>query len=189
MKKLIPLILISCIMLTGCYAPKNISTDIDNYSKDCDAVMHASELMPDISELGDYTDLKYTYCHSSILGLESDGLALFVKYSQETYAKEKQKLLTSYTFLEEPVIISDRYVIPLAEFEYKDYRIKVVPDDAYTGMSSCKSFMMLGVNDDKCAVTYLYFYDPEIDCIATAKEDRTAEMIDFIDENFSWVEF
>jgi hypothetical protein len=73
----------------------DIKTDVNNYVADCEAVKNASVFMPDLANLGEYTDMQYTYqvtCYSRTLGFCSDGLALFVRYDAQTYAEVAQHL-------------------------------------------------------------------------------------------------
>ena len=125
MKKILSLLVITCILLTGCANQKDVSTNIDNYVSDCQSVKNASVLMPNLADLGAYTELGYTYqvtCYSRFMGFYSDGLALFVKYDRENYEQQKAHALSSYTFLAAPVMrSSDTYELPLTEFEYNSY--------------------------------------------------------------------
>ena len=139
MKRLILMLTIVSFLFTGCGNQEEISTDIDNYASDCEAVENASVMMPDLNELGEYADIKYTHqvtCYSRFMGFYSDGLALFVKYDTDTYEEEKKKVLSSYTFLEEPIILdSEIYEIPVTEFKYNNYLMKIVPDEEYIDLN------------------------------------------------------
>ena len=185
------LLIISCLLLTGCGDSKSvISTDIDTYTRDCESVENASVLMPDLADLGAYTELKYTYQETTEgVIFTTRGLALFVKYDQETYNKQKADALSAHIFLEESVMDDegDHYIIPCTEFEYKGYLMMIVPDDDFT-FSPCKSFMMLGFNDETCVITYLYHYSQDLDFIAEKDQDLNAEMVSFVDRYFSWVD-
>ena len=190
MKRLLLLLVTVCILLTGCINQKIVSTNIANYTADCQSVGNASRFMPNIADLGAYAQLKYTYQVTDFCMLfRSDGLALFVKYDQENYEAQKEHVLNSYTFLESPVMSdSDTYALPLTEFEYNGCMMKIVPDDD-SSFRACKSFMILGLNDDECVIAYLYFYDFDHDYIAKVDDDLNAEMIEFVDDAFSWMSF
>jgi hypothetical protein len=170
----------------------DIKTEINNYVADCEAVKNASVFMPDLENLGEYTDMQYTYqvtCYSRTLGFCSDGLALFVRYDAQTYAEEKERVLASYEFLEEPVMGgSETYELPLTEFEYRGYSMQIVPDEEFIDFGACKSFMILGTNDETHSIVYLYFYDPDLDYIAEVGEDYTSEMTEKVNSAFSWVD-
>lgn len=193
MKKILSLIIVVCVVLAGCSPRETVTTNIDEYYSDCEMLKNASTYMPKLTDLGEYLDLKYTYqvtCYSNFMGFYSDTMALFVKYDSETYAEEKERVLGSYKFLEEPVMrSSDTYELPVTEFDYNGYRMKVVPDEDYIDFCACKSFMILGFNDDACTIAYLYYYDFDLDYIAEADEDLEAEMRGLVDVAFSWPEF
>ncbi len=194
MKKIIvALLAISCIFMTGCSKINNkVSTDISRYEIDCQSAGNADVYMPKINSLGNYLDIKYTYkvtCYSWFMNFCSDGLALFVKYDQETYENEKLRINGSYEFLKNPIGDSDYFELPVTEFEYKGYLMKVVPDQEYIDYCACKSFLLIGFSDEKCAMAFLYFYDADIDYISERGEDPNAEMQRVVDGAFSWVAF
>ena len=47
-----------------------------------------------------------------------------------------------------------------------------------------KKFGIVGYNDETKEIAYLWFNDPDLDCIAEPDEDREQAMIEFVDENF-----
>ncbi len=148
--------------------------------------------MPNIKDLGAYSQIKYTYqstCYSILMDFNSDGLALFVKYDQTIYAIQKEKTLHSYTFLDEPILEFDKYVMPVTEFEYRGYLMKIVLDQEYIDYCACKSFMMIGFDDANSAIAFLYYYDFDIDYIADIDEDLNYSMRNLVDDAFAWVTF
>ena len=64
--------------------------------------------------------------------------------------------------------------------------MKVVPDEDYIDYSACKSFLLLGFNDEECKIAYLYYYDFDIDYIAEVGDDLEEEMRELVDIAFSW---
>jgi hypothetical protein len=191
MKRILVLICVLSLTLTGCAGRKKISTDINHYAADCAAIKNAAKFMPPLDELSAYDDIRYTHQHtiySYLMGFSSDGLALFVTYNEENYALQKELALSRYVFLEEPVRDRDTYTLPLTEFDYRGYRIRVIPDEEYIDYCACKSFAMLGVNDELHALVYLYFYDFDLDYIALATDDPAEEMREHMDTAFAWVE-
>lgn len=176
-------------LLVGTYA--RVYKDLDQYEQDLAQIANAAQFMPELSTLGGYTDIKYTYtvkCYSTIAGFYSDAFALFVTYDQTQYDKEKEEILSKYTFLEAPVMrSSDTYTLPITEFKYKGYSFKVVPDEEYIDYSACKSFMLVGFNDELKRIVYMYYYDFDIDYIASVGDDLDGKMCDLVDTAFTWV--
>ena len=189
--------LVPALLFGGCVylftAEKNdIYTDISQYDQDIQQICNAAKFMPDLDTLTGYQEIKYLYKvkhFAPILGFRSDGFALFVTYDDSQYEAKKLEALDSYEFLQEPVMRnSDTYELPLTEFTYRDYTMKVVPDGEYIDFCACKSFLMLGFNDEKHTIAYLYFYDFDVDLIASVGEDLEEEMGSFIEFNFAWPE-
>lgn len=176
-------------LLAGSY--ELIKSDINQYEKDLQEIANASILMPKLDSLSGYTDIEYTYkikCYSTLVGFYSDAFALFVTYDQNHYNAVKGTILSEYTFLEEPVMRSaDTYELPVTEFEYKGYCFKIVPDKEYINYCACKSFMMIGFNDETSRIVYMYYYDFDIDYLAEVGENLEEEMCELIDTAFSWV--
>lgn len=169
---------------------ETVSTDIEEYEEDCAYYVNASDFMPDLDSLTDYTEIFYSHktkVYSCFMGFASDGLALFVQYDESVYEMKKAELLNSYTFLETPVIYDDRYELPVTEFFYKNYYIKVILDPDYSN-SACKSFALIGFDDESKSVVYCYHYSFDLDYIAEQDEDLTAEMCEFMDDAFAWKE-
>jgi hypothetical protein len=177
-------------LLVGTY--ERVSRDISHYDEDILEISNAANFMPDLDSLSGYTEIEYTYkvkCYSTFVGFCSDGFALFVTYDDDQYETAKQEALSTYTFLEEPVLRSqDTYELPITEFSYRGYTMKVVPDEDYIDFCACKSFMLLGFNDEEHKIAYLYFYDFDIDYIAEVGEDPEAEMRELVDTAFEWVD-
>lgn len=177
-------------LLVGSY--ERVKTNINQYSNDVNEIANAAKFMPDLETLTGYTEIEYTYkikCYSTLAGFYSDSFALFVSYDEEKYAAAKNKALTEHSFLQQPVMCSvDTYTLPVTEFEYNGYTMKVVPDEEYIDFCACKSFMLVGFNDEECKIAYLYYYDFDIDYIAEVGDDLEDEMCKLIDTAFSWVD-
>jgi len=193
MKKLLILVSVLAMLLTGC-SREWVNTNIDDYDTDRAGVGYAASQMPNLDDLGDYTDIKYTYQKESEFIFTCHGFALFVQYDADEYEQVKNDVLETYTFLEEPILTDyytdsedkEDYEIPLTEFDYEGYLISVVLDPYYS--DGCKSLSMIGFDDDRCAVVHLYFCDQDLDYIAENDSDLNEEMKDFMDESFEWVE-
>lgn len=177
-------------LLVGSY--ERVKTDIGHYNNDIHDIANASKLMPNLDSLNGYTEIAYTHkikCYSTLVGFYSDGFALFVTYDDSNYDTIKNEVLSEYSFLQEPVMRSvDTYTLPVTEFEYNGFNMKIVPDEEYINYSACKSFMVIGFNDEEYRIVYMYYYDFDIDYIAEVGDDLEEEMCELIDTAFSWVD-
>ena len=157
---------------------------------DCHISKRALNFMPPLNTLKDYTDLFYshkTIVYSNFMGFVSDGWALFVQYDESVYEIKKVELLNSNTFLDAPVISSSgNYEIPVTEFYYKNYHMKIIPDENYIDFCACKSFALIGFDDESTSIVYCYQYDFDLDLIAVPGDDLEAEMCEFMDTVFEW---
>ena len=84
------------------------------------------------------------------------------------------------------------------EFEYNGYYLRIVPDRYYNnkdgeGLATVKSFMFVGFNDSKKTISYMYFYDFDLDVISDkGREDgasekfKQKEMRSFLKTYFYW---
>lgn len=196
--KILFIVLLICVLIVGGFfwllvgTYERVRTDINQYETDLQQISNAAILMPKLDSLSGYTDIEYTYkikCYSTLVGFYSDAFALFVTYDQDQYKTEKEKILSEYDFLEEPVMrSSDTYELPVTEFEYKGYCFKIVPDKEYIDFCACKSFMMIGFNDETSRIVYMYYYDFDIDYIAEVGENLEEAMSELIDTAFAWVD-
>lgn len=167
-----------------------VKTNIQNYEKDLEGIGNAAQFMPELDTLGNYTDIEYRYqitITSRLVGFISDGYALFVTYDKGEYKQQKDRILSGYSFLEKPVApFTDDLELPVTEFDYKGYHIKIVPDEEYIDYCACKSFMMIGFDDASSTIVYMYYYDFDLDYIAEVGDDYEEEMREFVDNAFSW---
>lgn len=171
-------------------------TDFEKYDEYVEKTKYASNYMPKLNELDNYEDVKFGYrlvCDSKFMGFYSDGISLFVTYD-DNYYDEKDKILNNYDYLKEEEIIDVRNEsqFPLTIFNYKGYTIQIVPNRNYwsDGKLTCQSFMMVGYNDSKKTIVYMYYYDFDIDYLydKSDKETREEIMHRFIDVAFIWYE-
>ena len=102
-------------------------------------------------------------------------------------------LLNKYIYLDEPYVDKDGdYIFPVSTFSYDGYQFKIVPywENYYKGFDlSCTSFMMVGLNDSKKKISYLYYYNIEMDCLSekNAKDEELSNrMIELIEDAFIW---
>ena len=168
-----------------------VGTDISKYEEDCVTYNNAKNMMPPLDSLTDYTAIEYshkTYVYSYFMSFLSNGLALFVQYDESVYNEKKAEVLNSYDFLEEPIFHSGGYQLPLTEFTYGNYRMKIVPDENYSASFACKSFMLIGFDDINNRIVYCYHYDFDIDYISLIDDDPEKTMQIFMDNRFYWID-
>lgn len=182
MKKIIAIIATIMIALTLCSC---IETDdnIDNYSEDIKAYK-ASSFMPNLDNIGKYDDVEY-FSRKDETVFPEYSMQLVVKYDEEEFLKEKEKLKTAYTYLEAPqkADFDDTvYTIPIQEFSAVgfDLKIAIFEDTVYP-----KNFGMVGVSDEKFEIAYLWIYAPDLDYICETNTNEIKEMNEFIEYHFS----
>ena len=163
--------LVGTVVFNNIIAPVTVemSTNIEDYDKYLSETRHASDLLPtDFNELGEYEGIEFGYkkvLHELLLGFESEGIALFVKYG-DNYEAEKERVLNKYTYLEDN---SDSYIesqFPLTCYDYGGYEMRIVPDWAYSQKYDCRiccqEFLTIGTNDKEKTIAYLFYYDSDI---------------------------
>lgn len=181
-------ILFVCIAFTGCYYNKTKKfTEIEKYNSYLSDVPYADDMMPDCEQdIGTYKSVQFGYKYRLFI-FESEGITLMASYDEENYESAKSDMLARYAFLEETIQDPNGdYVIPVTSFEYEGYFFQIVPNPE---CKACKSFMMVGYNDTKQAIAYLYFYNYDQDYILYADASETEKqecMPKWIERYFVW---
>ncbi len=187
------LTLSSCTLLTKVAISNQIiyDTNIANYDRYLEEVGYAKDVMPSLAKLTTSKEIKFSYQESSNLLFTTKTLALFVQYDIIRYYSAKAILQTSKDYLQAPVLDSGNdgyYIMPVTEINYKGYNFKVLDlklEDYYV----CKSFGLIGFDDENYRISYLYFYDSDLDYICGPGEDLEESLIEFLDEYFYWNDF
>ena len=205
-KKIALLLMILTIPLcmTSCkkYDIENIGTisiiddEIENYPDVIAEVEYASDFLPALSDLSDYTNIRYSYrkrYYSLLFFLPmfvSEDVTLFVEYPDDIYEDKKTQVLDSYEFLEATIISEDgkNYQSAPATFEYGEYdfRTTALPDSLNSMVYMTKSFAFIGVNDDKNRIAFCYFYDIDLDTMGSTEQSEQEMITEFIDDYFDW---
>ena len=172
------------------------SFDIEKYEYYRDKIRNADEMLPTLEDVGDPVDKEFAYrlvVYNWFIGFCSDGISLFLDYTEESYQTEKNKVLSNYSFIDSPKKDNSGYwQFPVDSFTYKNYFFKIAPKYPYWTTSDdycCKSFTMLGLNDEKKSIAYLYFYDFDIDYLAepsSSEEYKNSRMQSLIETAFFW---
>jgi len=169
-----------------------LNTNIEDYQSEVSELCNAEDMLPSLSSLTEYEEIKYSYkecLYSTFLGFYSEGISLYVTYD-DNYLEKKTEVLNTYDFLEEPIMRSDEYIIPLTEFVHNGYTYQIVMDYSYTynNTGTCKSFMLIGYSDEKQEIAYHYFYDFDLDFICYTTDDLGNKMNEFMDDFFYYFE-
>ncbi len=182
-KKYLLVLMIALILsITGC---SKSSTNIKKYLNSGAKIdTYAKDFMPIIEDLPEYKNISYKYNYVWMILFEANTMTLVVDYDEETYKKEKKKLIKKYKFLEQKVVSDyddSKYYIPEYEFSINSYDFKVVDKNDNYKAKYPKSFGMIGTSDEKKSIAYLYFYDLDLDFI----QDESP-MANFVEEFFKY---
>ena len=182
MKKFLSIMLVLIMIVTFCSCVKT-DNNIENYADDI-LKYQADLFMPDLEDVGEYKDVEYFSRKDESIFPEYS-MQLVVKYNEEEFLKEKEKLNTAYTYLETPqkADFDDTvYTIPIVEFSASgfDFKIAQFEDTVYP-----KNFGMVGISDEKFEIVYLWIYSPDLDYICETNRNEIKEMNEFIEYHFS----
>ena len=139
----------------------------------------AEDFLP--SGFASYESVKYDHDKKILLFFFTDTMTVKVKYD-DFYIAKKNEVEQTYKFLTEPVesdMLEGHYLIPVTEFEYKGFHMRVADGGDYP-----HKFGIVGYNDDTKEIVYLWFYDTDFDYIASPEQDKEQAMIEFVENNF-----
>lgn len=186
------LLLVSLLLassLLGCSFYTSYKSDrTEDYDKFVSMSPDSDSLMPNIEDLGNYMSAVFgfkRYVQSAVLRFDSECVSLFASYDRYNYDTEREKALASYEFLKEPVLFRGNYIYPVASFEYNGYSFRIVPKDHYEP----KSFLMVGVNDAKMKIAYLFYHDTDLDYLSegnAGEANRIKRMQELVRKAFVW---
>ncbi|MCH5171462.1 MAG: hypothetical protein J1F31_01320 [Erysipelotrichales bacterium] len=144
----------------------------------------ARYFMPSLSSLTDCTERAVSITSTSYKHGASDvdpyGIILIASYAEDIYETKKEEIDQNYIFVNTP-IISDYgdTLMPAIDVIYCEYRIRVVYDNDFYYPSS---FGMIGINDNKHSIAYLYYQDVDLDCIGqkNSTKDNQERLFNYI---------
>lgn len=172
------LALVNVLYLPSCVITDN---DIDNYYDDVKNY-YAGSFMPDLKTMSGYTEAEY-YSRKDNNIFPEYSLQLIVRYEEDNFIKEKERLEDAYMYLDEPRKLYDDncYTIPVESFSISGYNFKIVnsADDSFP-----KRFGMIGISDEKYEIAYLWVYCPDLDYICESDDDRYEKMLEFVTTHF-----
>ncbi len=182
MKKFLAVLLVFIITITLCSCVKT-DNNIENYANDKEKY-YADLFMPNLGDIGVYKDVEYFIRKDETIFPEYS-MQFVVKYDEEEFLREKEKLNTAYTYLKEPqkADFDDTvYTIPIEEFSASGFNFKIAKfkDTVYP-----KNFGMVGVSDETFEIAYLWIYAPDLDYICETNENEIKEMNEFMKYHFS----
>ncbi len=145
--------------------------DLSKYESYLDYPLAAREFMPALDNCGEYQEagisrrerVQFIFGHHSV--------CLFLRYSEEEYARQKEQLEKRYTFYEE-----SNGVFEDVSGSIGSYRVRMVnTGDSYSDLKEGK---FIGFNDEMNAVLYMYYYDDDLDTIMNM--DKTLRKYFFV---------
>lgn len=154
--------------VAGSYTRRSISI----YEKLC----AEDELLPELDELGNYSDVKFRHFHQNYYIFCCDSYTLKVIYDDENYELQKNQLNSDFMFQEEPIDNRDEKDIEPA-FSYDGYDFRFLSDD-YLAFNFPKKIYLIGTNDDENTIAYIYFDDHDLDSLTTVEF--------FMEEYINW---
>ena len=128
-----------------------------------------------------YDSVYYDYSKYISFIFETNTMTFKAKFV-DFYVAKKHEVEQTYKFLTEPVeadMLEGHYTIPVTEFEYKGFQMRVADGGEYP-----KKFGIVGYNDETKEIAYLWFHDPDLDFISEPDQDKEQAMIEFVENNF-----
>lgn len=147
--------------------------NVSDYQSYLDFCSYSEEYMPKIDDLGEYTQVIITKKETVYLIFGTDSVALFAEYDDENYSKAVKEIDEKYDFWSEPSGTIKDFSCSYLGFDYRLVDLK--HEDHYY---DCKKFMVIGTNSEKNAVSYVFFYDPDIDELGKI-ENRVSDFVRF----------
>ncbi|MCQ3035043.1 MAG: hypothetical protein MJ248_02310 [Bacilli bacterium] len=167
------------------------TTNIEEYESYRNNVPYAKDMLPSLDDISiSKEQMRFGYKNTLLFLWKSEGISLFLD-CKDSYSYESTNAMSNYTFLEKEYRDQDGdYIFPVAQFEHKGYTFHIAPNYNYSKRLTPKSFLMIGLNDEKNKMCYLYFYDSDLDYILSNSDSkgREQEMKNFVNEYFIWFE-
>lgn len=154
MKKLVLVMIGLIVILTVSGCSKYINdTDNEIYDK----MAAENEVMPGLNEIGSYLELytnKNTYNYLAPI-FKSETYTLIAKYDADEYEKQKSSIDKNYSF-------DTSLLNPEPEFDLDGFRFGLLCDKY---IDYPHTLYFIGFNDNDKAISYIYFYDQDLDVI------------------------
>ena len=134
--------------------------------------------LPWLSELEPYEDCRFNYTTRQIAIFETHSYILILEYDADTYARQKEKLKTAYSYVNENLPGETSLEEHSPEFELDGFRFRAVGEDPY---DYPKYMFFVGTSDETREVAYIYFHDVDLDYLHPT-------VADFLREETGWKE-
>ncbi len=125
-------------------------------------------LMPELSELGQYTEIEYFNIYQSALFFYWFTDHLICHYTPEEYVIQKTKLDEEYIFQTEAIVDRDAICEPAADINGYHFRLLSVKE--YTDFKNYdypKKFILIGFSDEAKEIVYIAYDDTDLDYITS----------------------
>ena len=141
------------------------------------AAKGGNTLMPELSEIGQPTDIEYHNVFISMFIFSAETDYLICRYTADEYQICKEELETEYTFQTETIRDSRSQCEPSAEVN--GYQFRLLSIEEYKGpIYFPKHLILIGYSDDTREIVYVAFEDVDLDYITSLKE--------FITDDCGW---
>lgn len=135
------------------------------------------EILPELNELGEYSDVKFRHFHQNMAVFSCDSYTLKVIYDDKNYELQKNLLDSTYMFQSDPIEDSENEYIEHC-FTYDGYDFRFLSLRNYSQLDYPKKICLIGTNDEKNTIAYLYFEDTDLDSIGSYE--------DFMEDYCNW---
>ena len=136
--------------------------------------------LPDEEALGEPELMKYYVYADMQLIFTSETSTLLCRYTPDEYTRMKEQINSVYTFETEPIPLKYPQIVPCAVVFDFDIRMLSMDEDRYKPLEDTpeqlsyldypKHMIFIGTNDRTNEILYMYYSDPDIDCIDSLED-------------------
>ncbi|MBE7085121.1 MAG: hypothetical protein E7368_03605 [Clostridiales bacterium] len=119
---------------------------------------YAEEYMPSVEECGNYSSAVATKKKSGFLFVTYT-VGLFLSYNEEEYCRQKEEILANRVFFQ----ADDEDLESDCSASVDGYKLRLVRQEYH--YATYKMGLLIGVNDAKQKICYLYYYDFDLDVL------------------------
>ncbi len=163
------LILAVTLVLGGCYY-LNFGTFTSHSISRYEELLDNVPCLPALGELGTVDGYDYVYRDKRMFIFYCESHMLTVQYDSENYDSEKARLDETYAF--ESEMLGNQFSEEQLEpwFLLDGYSFRVLSMSHYDMEMFPHEFVLIGTNDTKHEIVYLYTYDPDLDSLSSFPE-------------------
>ena len=156
------LLLSSVLMLASCSKENKTQSEKD-YNSFLAAVTSADKHMPILENLGDYEEIDIKTRSTDFLVYHIDTVVLKVKYDEQTFLDEIERIEAEYSFVSSPKEGLYQFQTVVDEFEIRVVEKEEMMEEGAFLYDYPKCFMMIGINKKTQTISYMFHYDFELD--------------------------